>query len=333
MPLVTLFPIPQSDLKSVCHWREPSFVEVVRQPVRSSKSHSAIAFGTLPPLLGEIVLGDSRLSNEAPDLTRWSDLSGLKETDWPAEYKDNRSISVDASLCVRDAAEDAAFTIVERCHQERSVMRISMAWPGRSVTAGRIFTGSCVTSSSVNRCGDHGQDQRRFEHRERVADADARAAAERKIGVFGQRLARPSAQRSGSKSQRVVEPPWVAMHDPLAHQDIRAGGNEVAADRHVFERPAADDISRRIEPHRFADDLLAEDAASERRRRSAAGRRERFGRFLLHAVLNVGMLAEQIPGPGRGRWRSSRGRRGTSSSLRRESAGRRCRGRLLRRWR
>src|SRR4051812_12289449 len=100
--------------------------------------------------------------------------------------------------------------------------------------------------------GHHRQHERRLEHRECVADADARAAAERKVRVLWQPAGEPFRPAVGFESQGVRKPAWIAMNNPLTHQDVRISRNEVLANHHIFERSAADDISRRIKPHRFA---------------------------------------------------------------------------------
>src|SRR5262245_16972260 len=98
---------------------------------------------------------------------------------------------------------------------------------------------------------DHCQEQGRFDHREGVADAQARPAAEgevREARQVLQFLFRPALR---TELHRLLEPARVAVYDPLAHQDRRAFRHTVASDDAVTEGLAADRVDRRTNPHRF----------------------------------------------------------------------------------
>src|SRR3954470_1720239 len=106
--------------------------------------------------------------------------------------------------------------------------------------------------------GDHRKHERRLKHGECITNAYAWTAAERKIRIFRQAAGEIVGPAVGIKPEGVSKPSRIAVHNPLAHQHVGASRKEVSADRQILHRPPSYHVSRRIEPHRFANHHLAE---------------------------------------------------------------------------
>ena len=130
-----------------------------------------------------------------------------------------------------------------------------------------------------------------------LPDAHARAAAEREIGELRPRGLRLGAKALGIEALRIREVPRVTVRDPLARDDDRALRHGVAADFVVGERPPADDPGRRVESHRLREHHLG---VREPREIRDAGRAiaENRVELLVETRLDVGILRQQVPGPG-----------------------------------
>src|SRR5689334_12697492 len=79
-----------------------------------------------------------------------------------------------------------------------------------------------------------------LEHREVVADAGPRAAAERKVGEAREPLREAVPPALGPELVGLREPALVVVHYPLGEPDLAAPGNAKAAELEVFERLASD---------------------------------------------------------------------------------------------
>src|SRR5262249_23929514 len=106
--------------------------------------------------------------------------------------------------------------------------------------------------------GGGGEDQLGFHHREAVADADARAAAEREVGEARQALLEIAQPAFGLERRGVVEVARVAVDRPGRHHERRALREREAGDLDGRDRLARDAPRRRIEAHRLEDDGLGE---------------------------------------------------------------------------
>src|SRR5215468_3289738 len=77
---------------------------------------------------------------------------------------------------------------------------------------------------------DRGQDQHGFHRRERVADALARAPAEREIREARQAAGEIAGPALGTEGFGVIEPSAIAMHDPRRHDHDEAWRDSLAGD-------------------------------------------------------------------------------------------------------
>lgn len=98
---------------------------------------------------------------------------------------------------------------------------------------------------------DRGQEQRCLHQCERVADAEPRAGPEGEVGAAGQPLGQAVGPAVRIEALRVLEVAPVAVHDPLTHQDDRAGRDVVSTHLAIPERRAGEDPRRRVQPQRL----------------------------------------------------------------------------------
>ena len=100
------------------------------------------------------------------------------------------------------------------------------------------------------------EQQHTFGHRELLAEAAARAAAEREEGVCGPRRSRFGSPAFRVELFRIGEEARVSVHRVLADDDERARRDTVAADGEVSERATHEPPRGRIEAHRLAQHAL-----------------------------------------------------------------------------
>ena len=176
-------------------------------------------------------------------------------------------------------------------------MRIGIPWRGRSVIRGKRLDAHARGEAKPPAAGDGSEQQPRLHQRERLPDAAANAAPEREVAEgrtssFG--LRRPALR---VEAQRLLEEAGVPVRDPRAQQDDRAGGDDVAAELDVGQRPAPDQPRGRIEPHRLlqhAARVLEPREIGHRRRTTV----ELLVELAVQAAFDLGVAGEQHPGPG-----------------------------------
>jgi hypothetical protein len=148
--------------------------------------------------------------------------------------------------------------------------------------------------------GEGREHEDRLGPRELLADADARAAAEREVGelraVWGG-LAPPL----GAKALGLRPPARVVVREPRRGHDAPPGLDLDVAEGDRLGADAADGVGRRVEPHGFGDDgarvrQRGEVLDAGRARRGAAA--EDGCELVVQPALDVGVLGEEIPGPG-----------------------------------
>src|SRR5687767_4686246 len=98
---------------------------------------------------------------------------------------------------------------------------------------------------------DGGQYQDRFQPRERLADAAARAEAKWEIGqtraVLGMRIG----EALRIEAERIRPKERVSVHHPLAHEDDGAGNDLVRPEAQWLNHTPANRPHRWIKPHRL----------------------------------------------------------------------------------
>ena len=75
-----------------------------------------------------------------------------------------------------------------------------------------------------------GEQEHGLHHGKRRSETLPRTGAEREIGEARQVPRRNGAPTARVELIRIGEEPGIAMHDPLAHDDIGAAGNAIAAE-------------------------------------------------------------------------------------------------------
>ena len=116
--------------------------------------------------------------------------------------------------------------------------------------------------------GDHHHDQQHLHHRHVDAHAQARAAAERVVGMPRPVLRSLRQESVGIEGLGVLPELGPAVAQVGAQQDGRAGRHLISANLVVMNRVARNHPDRRIQAQRFLQDPM-------RVRRAAAGRRPR----------------------------------------------------------
>ena len=122
-----------------------------------------------------------------------------------------------------------------------------------------------------------GEHHRRLHHGEVIADADPRAAAEREIGEARELLRALGPEAFRVEALWVGKPARISVNDPLRREDLRALGNDEAANLDGFEHLAARRPGWRIEPHR-----LLQDALGIRQRLHVVGRWQAAAKHTVH---------------------------------------------------
>ena len=147
--------------------------------------------------------------------------------------------------------------------------------------------------------GDRCEREYQLHHCECVADAQAWTSAERKIRELRQGLDGLLTPALGLESLGLCEEARIAVDHPLAQEDCGAAPHPVAADAAVGERLAADDVRRRVEPHRLERHHLRvfQIWAIVGGRIAVADDTSHFGRQFF---LGLRMLRKQVPRPGEG---------------------------------
>ncbi len=145
---------------------------------------------------------------------------------------------------------------------------------------------------------DRGKCQHPLGLGEAVADALVRTASEGEVGVPGPVRVDPVPEPAGRvKTFRVRPPLRVAMDDPLAQQQRRAGRQPIASDKTVFQQIPTHAPHRRVKPHR-----LGEHRVGIRQVRQIRDRRPPAGQdgveLGVQRCRDLRMRAEQMKCPG-----------------------------------
>ena len=198
------------------------------------------------------------------------DLSGAE---LPRHHVMTRSSPVG---CMPDAEFPRHVMAGKLARQARRSTRASTGSVGKSVMSEP--TGSWSESATERDpvlAQDQGQGQHRLDHREVLADAGARAAAERhpRVAVRGLGAVPVPVKRLGSNTSGSTQKSgwrWIvhgttttlrARRDPVAHQLVLLHGQP------------AHDRRRRVEPHGLLEHRRRQRQGGDRRPRSGAGRR------------------------------------------------------------
>ena len=171
-----------------------------------------------------------------------------------------------------------------------------MPCAGRRVIAGCNGTGPVSSDSMRHRRGERREDQDPFHPRERLADADAGAAAEGEVGELRPAFLPVGQPAIGVEPLRVREEPRVPVQEILREEHDGPLRDRVSADVDVLDRAPADGPGRRIQPHRLGE----HHARVGESRHVGGGRRtalEHGCLFRAAAAFDVRVLREQVPRP------------------------------------
>ncbi len=147
------------------------------------------------------------------------------------------------------------------------------------------------------RLEDHGQGQDGLQHREVLADAGPRPAAEREPGVARPVLLPVGGEPVGVEALGLVPVAGVAVRHPGRDDHVGARGDGVAVDAGGGDGAAANDGARRVQPHG-----LLEDTGQVRQRVEVAGDRSTAAQHARGLVagtfLLLGVERQQVQGEG-----------------------------------
>src|SRR5258708_4709844 len=145
-----------------------------------------------------------------------------------------------------------------------------------------------------------GDEQLAFHQREVVTDADTRPNPEGDVGVARQLLLTLRGEACGIEHLRLREVFWSAVQGIGRDQNVCSLGYPIAINRHFCQHLAKNAGGGWIEAHGFFENLQAE----REPRQILKGRApslKRLLHFLLHLLVYLRLLTEEIPAPGQSR--------------------------------
>src|SRR5260370_5565530 len=159
------------------------------------------------------------------------------------------------------------------------------------------FDGLARNQGTTDGLGESGEQQLALQHGEVQAETDARACAEWQVRITGKLFLAFRCETFRIKLPRVREAFLSTVQGVRSEQDDPAVGDAIAIDLDIAQCAPGESIRRRVESHCCLEDLQAVRQTCQVIICGCATLQDAIN-FLLYPLITLGMLAEQIPGPG-----------------------------------
>src|SRR6266567_931525 len=177
-----------------------------------------------------------------------------------------------------------------QCHSNTMLRPERKTWCGYDRICGHRAELKALRNGSQQQCG--------FHHCEGIPDALPGTAAEGEVSKSRQLLRAFGEPAVRIELFRLGEISGISVHDPLAHHNVRAGWNAIAANFKIFDHRSRHSPCWWIKAHGFFDYTLGvAEIAEIGKFRSAAGKYA--VEFFVQPGFGTRILAEKMPRPGK----------------------------------